>query len=472
VRELPQARLFPVIGPVFVVLLVLIGVGAVAPSSAQAAPDQELLSGPIPVPAAAQASPSFDPDAATRAYLDLLPSQQKERSDAYFEGGYWLQLWSFLYGLAVVWLLLGTRLSASMRDVAERLTRRGPLQTAIYAVEYVILTTLLTFPLTLYAGYFREHKYGLATQGMGGWLRDQAIGLGVGVVLMALVLTALYGVIRKAPRTWWIWGACVGVVFACLVLLIAPAYIDPLFHTYKPLEDPAVKAPILSLARANGVPVDEVWEFNESRTSNRISANVSGLLGTMSVRLNDNLLKRCTLPEIKAVMAHEIGHYALNHIYKMLPWLALILAAGFAFVHYGFDRVLARWGGGWGVRGIGDVAGLPLLVALLSVYLFVMTPVLNTISRTDEAEADLFGLNAAREPDGFATTALKLSEYRKLDPGPVEEWMFYDHPSGRSRIHMAMVWKAEHLDDCAPPARAVPPTPSETEPAPAEGSLQ
>jgi STE24 endopeptidase len=128
-----------------------------------------------------------------------------------------------------------------------------------------------------------------------------------------------------------------------------------------------------------------------------------------------------------------------------------VLAGGFAFVHWGFGRALARWGGRWRVRGIGDVAGLPLLGALLSVYMFVMTPVLNSIIRVNEAEADLFGLNAAREPEGFAEVALKLGEYRKLEPGPIEEWIFFDHPSGRSRIRMAMRWKAEHLGETEGP---------------------
>jgi STE24 endopeptidase len=106
---------------------------------------------------------------------------------------------------------------------------------------------------------------------------------------------------------------------------------------------------------------------------------------------------------------------------------------------------VARWGGRWGVRGIADPAGLPLLAALFALYAFVLTPVINTHIRTEEAEADIFGLNAAREPDGMAEAALQLSEYRKLSPGPVEEWIFYDHPSGRNRILMAMRWKAEHL---------------------------
>ena len=167
----------------------------------------------------------------------------------------------------------------------------------------------------------------------------------------------------------------------------------------------------------------------------------------MAIRLNDNLLNRCSLPEIKSVMAHEIGHYVLNHMYELLLIFSLILVGGFVFVRWTFDRVVGRWGSRWSVRGIGDIAGMPLLAVLFATYFFVMTPVVNTAIRVNESEADLFGLHAAREPDGFAEVALKLGEYRKLDPGSVEEWIFFDHPSGRSRIHMAMTWKAENLSD-------------------------
>jgi STE24 endopeptidase len=420
---------------------------------AEAADAAPADSGELPPPAEAQAPPSgagaFDAEAATRAYLDRLSPEEKARSDAYFEGGYWLQLWGLLYGLGVAWLFLGTRLSARMRDLAEWITRRGPLRTALYAIQYTVIATVLGFPLAVYQGFFREHRYGLATQTFPEWLRDHGWGFVVGVILAALALPIFYGVIRKAPRTWWLWGTVVGVIFLAFTVLVSPVYIDPLFNTFEPLGDPEVREPILSLARANGVPADEVWQFDASRQSTRISANVSGFLGTMRIRLNDNLLERCTLPEIEAVMAHEIGHYALNHIYEMLISLGLVLAGGFAFVHFGFGRVLRRWGGRWGVRDVGDVAGLPLLGALLTVYFFVMTPVFKTIIRVNEAEADLFGLNAARQPDGFAEVSLKLAEYRKLEPGPIEEWLFFDHPSGRSRIRMAMEWKAEHLGEAA-----------------------
>lgn len=418
----------------------------------------------MPAPPAA-ATPTtaapFDAAAATRAYLDRLTPEEKARSDAYFEGGYWLILWGLLYGLGVAWILLGTGLSARMRDLAERLTRRGPLQTGIYALMYILVTSVLSFPMTVYTGFFREHQYDLATQAFGGWARDWVVGLAVGSIMMPLALMAIYGVIRKAPRTWWVWGTGVVVVFLAFGMLIGPVYIDPLFNTYEPLADPVVRDPILAMARANGVPAQEVWELDASRQTNRISANVSGFAGTMRVRLNDNLLERTSPPEIEAVMGHELGHYVLNHVYELIIYFALVLAGGFAFVHWGFGRALARWGARWGVRGIGDVAGLPLLAALLSVYFFVMTPIVNTIIRVNEAEADIFGLNASRQPEGFAEVALKLAEYRKLDPGPLEEWIFFDHPSGRARIRMAMDWKAEHLGEAtkgkvAEPAPAVP----------------
>src|SRR5271168_3023385 len=161
----------------------------------------------IQVPAEAQASPHFDATAATNAYMAQIPADKTARSDAYFEGGYWLILWDFLYGAAVCLLLLNLRWSARMRDLSERVTRFKPIHTFVYFLQYLILTTILIFPLTVYEDYFREHKYGLATQTFGPWLGDQMKGLAVAAVLGGLLVVALFGVVRRLPRTWWIWGA-------------------------------------------------------------------------------------------------------------------------------------------------------------------------------------------------------------------------------------------------------------------------
>jgi STE24 endopeptidase len=405
--------------------------------------------------AAPQAQP-FDVNPAVNAYLAKMPPAQRARSDAYFEGGYWLILWDFLLTIFIMGLLLRFRWSARMRSFAERIARFRPLQTALYWIQFVIVASLLNFPLTVYEGYFREHKYGLLNQTFGPWMRDQLVGLAVGVILGAILIVPLFGLVRRLGTSWWVWGATLALLFLALVSLIAPVYIAPLFNQYKKLEDPRIKDPILSMARANGIAATDIYEFDASKQSNRVSANVSGLGNTLRISLNDNLLNRCTLPEIETTMGHEMGHYVLNHAYKGLVMIGVVIVIGFAFLHGGTNYALARWGTQWEIRGITDVAVLPLALMVFSLYFFCMTPVTNTITRTMEYEADMYGLNAARQPDGEANVDLMLGEYRKLDPGRLEEFIFFDHPSGRTRITAAMRWKAEHRETASPDELARP----------------
>jgi STE24 endopeptidase len=245
------------------------------------------------------------------------------------------------------------------------------------------------------------------------------------------------------------WGSGIATGVVALGMLVGPVWIDPLFNTYKPVEDGPIKRAVLAMARANGVPADEVYEFDASRQTTRVSANVSGLGGTAAIRLNDNLLRRASPPEIRAVMGHEIGHYAMHHAVKSLAMLAIVLFVGFGISAWAMRRLLARWSGRWqlpaGPEGVADVGSLPLLAAVLGLYLFFATPVLNTIIRTMESEADLWSLNLAREPHGLAESMLKLAEYRKTEPGPIEEFIFFDHPSAKSRILMAMRWREQRL---------------------------
>jgi len=403
------------------------------------------------IPEAARASDHFDAEAATQAYLASVPAADKARSDAYFEGGYWLLLWNFLVTAGIYLLLLAAGLSARMRDLAERLTRFRALHVAAYWAQFVVVTSVISFPLTVYQGFFREHRYGLATQTFGAWMGDQVKGLVLGVVLGALFAMAIYRVLRSAPRTWWIWGSAVTIVFLMIAALITPVFIAPLFNTYNRLDDPRVVQPILSMARANGIPASDVWVVDASRQSTRVGANVSGFLGTERITLNDNLLNRTTLPEIEAVMGHEMGHYVLNHVYKMILFFGVLTVIVFALLRRLSAWALDRWGTAWGLRGVDDPAGLPLLALIVAVLVFVLTPVLNSYIRVQEYEADIFGLNAARQPDGMALVSLKLGEYRKLDPGHLEEIVFFDHPSGRTRIFSAMRWKAENLDQDTTP---------------------
>jgi STE24 endopeptidase len=140
-----------------------------------------------------------------------------------------------------------------------------------------------------------------------------------------------------------------------------------------------------------------------------------------------------------------MGHYVLNHGAKLLTHFGIFILIGFALTGMLFDAAVRRWSVKWRVRGIADPAGLPLLVLIFSALVFLATPFLNTVVRVTEREADAFGINTSREPDGMAKVALKLGAYRKLDPSPLEEFIFFDHPSGRARIRMAMDWKAANL---------------------------
>src|SRR5205814_2120684 len=190
--------------------------------------------------------------------------------------------------------------------------------------------------------------------------------------------------------------------------MIAPVFIFPIFNKITALNDPKVTAPILSMARANNIPAHEVYEIDASRQTTRMSANVSGFGKTMRITLNDNLLRRGSPEEIQSIMGHEMGHYVLNHVYKDFMFLFLVIVIGFAFLRWTLSWSLARWGARWQIRGVGDTAVLPLVFLLASMFFFVLTPILNTHVRTAEAEADMYGINASRQPDGFAQAAIHL----------------------------------------------------------------
>ena len=203
---------------------------------------------PSPAPTVSAPAPSIapgtDPATATRAWLDTVPADKRAKSDAYFEGGYWLILWNFLVAAAVSIFLLASRISARMRDFAERITRFKALQVILYAILFVLLTSLLGFPLHYYENFVREHAYGLATQNFSQWFREQLIGLAVQLILTSLLLVVLYAMFRRAPRSWWIWGTVLSIIFFMVGLMLSPVYIEPLFNTYKPLNDPAISEPM------------------------------------------------------------------------------------------------------------------------------------------------------------------------------------------------------------------------------------
>jgi STE24 endopeptidase len=401
-----------------------------------------------PAYAAAQGVP-FDPEVATQAYLATLKGAARAKSDAYFEGGYWLILWGALVTILGELIMLRTGLSARFRTWAERVTTKPFLQSMLYAIPYVIVGFIIVLPWTIYTGFVRENQYGLMNQGFGAWAVEQGIDLTLSVFILGLIIAAVMAGIRRAPKNWWIVGTGISGLFIALAMLIMPVFIAPLFNTYTELRQGPVRDRIVAMAQSQGVPADHIYVFDQSKQHKRISANVSGLGPTIRISLNDNLLNRASAPETASVMGHELGHYVLGHVVYLILAFSILFGFSFFIASRAVPAIVARWGAGWGLRGIDDVAAFPVYVIVITAILLVVSPIQKSIIRHNESKADAFGLEVAREPDGFAKIAMKLAEYRKIEPSQWEEILFYDHPSGATRVRMAMEWKAKHLAQSA-----------------------
>ena len=408
----------------------------------------------IMLPSSAHAA-NFDVETATRAWLDTLQGPARAKSDAYFEGGYWLILWGTLVSVLVDGLLLKFGLSARFRNLGERLFKRAAGITWITALCYTLAGWLLTQPWSIYRDFVREGDYGLMNQTFVAWFVDTLKSVGIDLVIIPLFAIAVYAVIRRFPKNWWLWATGVIVTFLAFGMLIGPVYIAPLFNTYTELPAGPVRDRIVAMAQAKQIPSEHIYLFDASKQTKRISANVSGIGPTIRISLNDNLLNRSSEAEIAAVMGHEMGHYVLNHVWWGLLFRSLLAASILFLVSRIAPGLIARYGAGWGVRDLGDPASLPLLSIMIAVFSMLATPLTKTLVRVDESQADAFGLDTAKEPDGFASIAMKLSEYRKIEPGAIEEDLFFDHPSGATRVRMAMQWKKDH----APDAQMVTPPP-------------
>ncbi len=403
-------------------------------------------------PVVAIAAP-FDPEAATQAYLATLSGAARAKSDAYFEGGYWLILWGMLVSILVDLFILRSGWSAKFRDWAEGKTSKSWLQSALYSLPYM-LAGLIALPWIIYTQFFREKSYGLMNQSFAGWLGDFGLDMAISIVVMLIIFPLAVKAVRASPKRWWLWGSGFASLFLAFAVLIAPVFVKPLFNKYTEMPAGPVRDRIVAMAQSKHIPAEHIYVFNASKQSDRISANVSGIGPTIRISLNDNLLNRSTPAEIASVMGHEMGHYVLGHIWKLILSFTFLLLISFWIAAHAVPSLVNRYGKSWGLRGPLDLAAIPVYSIVITAAMFVLTPLTNTLIRTHESEADAFGLDVAREPDGFASTAMKLSQYRKIEPGPVEEMLFYDHPSGATRIRMAMAWKAAHLAEIE--ARAKP----------------
>ena len=400
---------------------------------------------------------TFDPAAATATYLSKLSPEANDRAVAYTQGGHWVLLWTAVISLAIYLLLVRSGVLVRLRD---RLEARGfgPLRvSALVLGTAFVVETLLNLPWSVYADWARERSYGLSSQSFAGWLGESALASVIGLPVTLALAVGIYALIRRAPKTWWLWSAALIAAGSVVMMVVAPVFIAPLFNRYEPAPPGPVRDAVVVLAKANGVPSDRIYIYNGSRQSNRYTANVAGLFGSTRIAMSDVMFaKGADLAEVRAVVGHEMGHYVLRHGWRN----AIVISILAVLALFTVDRLFvpaARWLGAGGVRGLADPAGYPVIGALVVGLGLISTPVTASLTRIGEAEADRFSLERANEPDGLARALVKTIEYRAATPGPIEEMLFYDHPSVGSRVRRAMDWKAAHPADVVPVTVVPPP---------------
>ncbi len=392
----------------------------------------------------------FDPAAATAAYMAQLSPAAHARATAYTQGGHWLLLWGWLVGVLVALLILRSGLLVA---VARGLQRRRPrpwLVAFLIGLLFTLTSWVLGLPWSIYADWWRERRFGLTSRPLAGWLGEQAASELISAGLGAVFLMVLYALIRRAPRTWWAWAGGLTALALAFMLLIGPTLIEPIFNRYTPAPPGQVRDAVVALAKVSGVPSDKIYIYDGSKQSNRYTANVSGLGGSARVAMSDVMFKKgADLAEVRGVVGHEMGHYA--HLHGL--WFTIVyslLAVTMFWLTQQLFPLVQRWLHADAVQGIGDPTGLPVLAIIVATLSLLATPLTNTITRATESDADRFSLEHAHEPDGLSKALVKTIEYRASSPGPVEEFVFYDHPSVERRVRRAMDWKAAHLPN--PPA--------------------
>jgi Zn-dependent protease with chaperone function len=303
----------------------------------------------------------------------------------------------------------------------------------------------LLFPLALYSSFILPHQFGLSNQSAAGWALDRLKQAAIGAAVGPLVVALLYWSIRKSPRRWWLGFWLASIPLAVAAVLLVPLVIEPLFNRFGPLRNESLRASILTLAQRAGIERSRVYEVDASKRTKAVNAYVTGLGGSARIVMWDTLLERLDEEEVLFVMAHEIGHYAERHVPIGLS-LGIFGTLGVLLLSDGAARRLIKeHGGQWGVRGLDDLASLPVLMLIVSLINFFGSPVESAISRTMESRADQFALRLTRDPEAGVASFVKLSELNLSLPSPpplVELWMF-SHPPLQKRIDAARAWGAE-----------------------------
>jgi STE24 endopeptidase len=388
---------------------------------------------------------AFDPQAATARYIDSLGPAALQKAHDYTVGKEWMLLWSLAVAAVVTWLIVKSGILDKLdRRMGER---RWALRAFIVSAAYFLVSALLTLPWTLYADYFREKGYGRTNQPIADFLSQGTIALLISAVIGGLFMMGVYWLIRRTGSRWWLWSGGLTAVVLAIFMLLSPILIEPLFNKYEPVPPGRVRDALVTMAGRAGIPPNKIYMFNGSRQSNNFTANAGGVGSTARVAISDVAFKNASLDEVRAVTGHEIGHYVLKHTWYGILVFSILAIAFFWLADLLFPFFARLFGS---AATIADPRGIPVLLFIVGLLEFLALPVLNTFSRTLETQADRYSLETENRPDALSTALVKTAEYRYPRPGPIEEFVFYDHPSVERRVRTAMEWKAAHPE---PPAR-------------------
>jgi STE24 endopeptidase len=336
--------------------------------------------------------------------------------------------------------LLFTGLSARVRRAAERLARGRRFATiALYAVAYVLIQALVFLPLSWYAGYLRQHAYGLSTETAAAWLGDWAKAVAITVVFSALLLWIPYWLLRISPRRWWLWTGLLTAPLTVLVMIVLPVYVAPLFDEYGRMRDPALEQRIERLAARAGIPDSRIYEVRKSEETRQVNAYVTGFGGTKRIVLWDTLVDRLQPDEVEFVVGHEIGHFVLRHTLTVIVGATLLVTLSLWIVHRVAGWFIARFRRRFGFDRLDDVASLPLLALVGGVVMLAASPAALALSRWQEREADRFGLEITRDNNAAARAFVRLQEDNLAVPrtGLLFRLWRGSHPDLADRIEFA-----------------------------------
>ena len=370
-----------------------------------------------------------------------------ERSRIYFH----FYLISFVYGLAVLWIILRWKLAAKYRDWAEKYSARGFVQSLVYAPLLLLTIAFLTLPTDIYQNWV-ELKYGLSVQSWGSWAWDWTKLQFIIVVVGTLLIWLLYLVIRRSARRWWFYFWLISIPIGVFLIFLQPLIIDPMFYKFEPLQskDPELTASLERMVHRAGkdIPPERMFWMGAGEKTVELNAYVTGFGASKRIVVWDTTIAKMSTPEIVFVAGHEMGHYVLNHVPKGLALNALAFFIFFYLSYRLIGWVLARWGGNWGIRGLEDWASLPALLLLLSVFSFVSNPVSSAVSRYFEHQADQYGLEVTHglTADSGQVAAQAFQILGEVDlsdpnPNPLAVFLYYSHPTTSDRVQFCLSYE-------------------------------